>query len=88
MAIPDFPMRACPYYDCQAIWLEDTQMYDDVDVCPTCGRNVSDFDRGEVPDLLDGLPIGSGKTRQIIYTETAGPLLQENGGFIVTEQTE
>ena len=33
--IEDMPVRVC---ECGATWIEDDQMYEDVDRCPGCGK--------------------------------------------------
>ena len=32
-------VRLCP--QCQAVYVEDDQMYDDVNICPHCGADVT-----------------------------------------------
>ena len=83
--IVPFPVRACPFFDCQCVWQEDDRMYEDLNRCPACSRDVTTFSYGVNPD--QGLPIPTGTRRRLfLRTETAGYLHFEDGGFIATEQ--
>jgi DNA-directed RNA polymerase subunit M/transcription elongation factor TFIIS len=41
--IEDQPIRICPH--CKAIYIEDTNMYEDVNRCPNCGKHVEKTDK-------------------------------------------
>jgi hypothetical protein len=50
-------------------------MYEDMDICPRCGRVAMPPWEG-IRDPLEGLVSNSGSADpHILYTETAGPLL-------------
>jgi len=84
--ITDMPIRVCPWPGCRAVWVEDPNMYEDTDRCPECGRFADAFVLRDDVDLFDWIGGGGDARRQIIYTESAGPMLQENGKWLVTEQ--
>jgi len=37
--IQDLPIRRCPR--CGTIYVEDSSMYEDTNICPNCGADVS-----------------------------------------------
>lgn len=81
--ITDMPVNVCKY--CGATWIGDEQMYDETERCPHCGR----YPTAKVYDEEDAFSFigeGSSQARQIIYSETGGPILQEDANWIVTEQ--
>lgn len=89
--ITTLPVRACPFPDCQCTWVEDDQMYEDLNRCPACGRDVTTFSYGVNPE--DGLPIPVAGSAQYQHldTETGGHLLFENGeawDFLLCEEKE
>ena len=82
--IVDLPIRACPFPECQCIWVEDSQMYEEPDRCPACGRYGEDYELAEGEELEGGT--GTGRRHFAIYTQTAGPLMQQSGEFLITSQ--
>ena len=46
--ITDLPIRVCNR--CEAVWMEDPQMYEDVDRCPKCGVMAKAPDYEGKPD--------------------------------------
>ena len=50
--VTDLPIRVCDR--CGATWMEDPQMYEDVDRCPGCGTRAT-------------TPAYEGKTEEIEY---------------------
>ena len=88
--IRELGLRACPWEDCQCVWIPDPRMYIDTDICPECGRSADTYELPDYSDRWDWIGGGTGKRRQIIYTETGGPLFREDGLeplWIVTEHS-
>jgi len=48
-SIEDLPIRVCP--SCGASYMEDQNMYEDVDRCPNCGRQVDTSIKGTDRDV-------------------------------------
>lgn len=73
--ISDLPVCVCPFPDCGAVWIHDDQMYEDMDICPRCGRVATPPWEG-IRDPLESMVSNSGGAQtEILYTQTAGPLL-------------
>jgi len=82
--ISDLPVRIC--WKCGVLSIEDWKMYEDTDRCPHCGRILEAMELIE-NDAFAWIGRGTSSYRQIIYTQTAGPLLQANGEWLVTSQS-
>ncbi len=46
--IEDQDIRICPH--CKALYLEDSNMYEDVSRCPHCGKQASKEEKGETDE--------------------------------------
>jgi len=82
--ISDLPIRIC--WKCGALSIEDWKMYEDTDRCPHCGKILEPMELIE-NDEFAWIGRGTSSYRQIIYTETGGPLIQEDKNWLVTEQS-
>jgi len=49
--ITDLPIRVCRV--CMATWMEDPQMYDEVDRCPHCGTYAGSGDNSDYNEDYD-----------------------------------
>jgi len=81
--ITDMPVNMCKY--CGHIWVADEEMQEDTERCPRCGKYPSTMVIEE-DDRFAFIGEGTSKFRRIIYTETAGPLITEDGKWLITEQ--
>lgn len=75
--IKDLPVNVCPFPGCRTVWIYDSNMYDDPDVCPKCGRIAIPPWEG-IEDPIEGMVVNSAghdRSEDLIYTATGGPLL-------------
>lgn len=73
--IADLPVCVCPHPDCRNVWVYDDKMYDDMDICPKCGRVAIPPWEGKRDPLEDIVSNQGSPDYQILYTQTGGPLL-------------